>query len=869
MLNTLFYALQASASDTHALGGIHQQASGRKTLTAVTESFYSGIVLVSLLAIICSVPARVNAATISTGSAVTLKNASTGLCVDTGGSTGFTYLVQEKCSGAASQNFAVQSSPVTGDYYIESSSSGMCWDVSAGSRSAGAHIQQYSCVTSTAEYFQLSSVGTGTYNILSVNMTNGCIDLAGSTAGSAIEQNTCNGSASQVFQMAAPSGVSVSVSPTSAALTSGKTQQFMATVTGSTNTAVTWSTTAGSISTSGLLTAPTCTSNMSVTVTATSQASTSASASATVTVTPSGAVAVSISPTNPTISSGGTQQFTASVTGSTNTTVTWSTTDGSISTSGLYTAPSVSSNTTATVTATSEASSSKTASAAITIDATTSSGGLNPKNYGATGNGTTDDTAAIQKAISALTSGASLVFPCGTYLTSSALTINISNVTVNGSSCATIHDTGSGTIMYVGGSGGNPSYGSAITLSATANELATSFTTDSSLGVSAGGYLLLQQGGEDSSTGSGNTGCDTSGCRGELVQVASVSGNTVAVTTALHDTYNPSVNAATAQKVNNPLTGLTIENITLDGNGSNTYGLAVAGVVNSTLSGVTVQNVQGAALLNRGDFNVTWSNITVSGAGSEDCGAAAWFQAQGNLQVNGLTIQNENTASSNCLGDGAFGFEMVQSANGTLTNVTVNASGAGGRPWKTTAARWNTFNSATVENSAGAGFNGISLEYYSSHNTYNNCVVTNTGGSGTGDGNGGINTFGNFNQYNTFSNCTISGNGNVQVLVNNFDDLRLGQDIGNTFSGGTITGSNSSEAVFNINGANTYITAAHINGPGGQGILLGTSNACINSNVFGSGLSTGISSDSSSNIGSGNVMNGASSNLASGTCTGH
>ena len=577
-------------------------------------------------------------------------------------------------------------------------------------------------------------------------------------------------------------------------------------------------------------------------------------------------MAISISPTSATVSSGGTEQFTATVTGSSNTAVTWSTTDGSISTSGLYTAPAVTSNTSATITATSEASTSKSASATVTIDAATS--GINPKNYGATGNGTTNDTAAIQKAIAALTPGASLVFPCGTYLTSSALTIKVSNVTVNGSSCAIIHDTGSGTVMYVGASGGNPSYGSAIALSATASELATSFTTSSSLGVSAGDYVLLQQGGEDSSQGSGNTGCDTSGCRGELVQVASVSGNTVTVTTAVHDTYSPSVNAATAQKVNNPLTGLTLENITLDGSGSNTYGLAVAGVVNSTISGVTVQNVQGAALLNRGDFNLAWNNITVSGAGSEDCGAAAWFQAQGNLQVNGLTIANENTASTSCLGDGAFGFEMVQSANGTLTNVTVNASGGGGRPWKTTAARWNTFNSTTVENSAGAGFNGISLEYYSSHNTYNNCVVTNNGGSGTGNGNAGINTFGNFNQYNTFSNCTISGNGNVQVLVNNFDDLRLGQDIGNTFSGGTITGSNSSEAVFNINGANTYITSVHINGPGAQGILLGTSNACINNNVFGSGLSTGISSDSSTSVGSGNVMNGASSNLTAGTCTG-
>jgi hypothetical protein len=61
----------------------------------------------------------------------------------------------------------------------------------------------------------------------------------------------------------------------------------VATVTGSTNTTVTWSATAGSVSSSGLFTAPTVNSNTMVTVTATSQADTSQTASATVTVTPS------------------------------------------------------------------------------------------------------------------------------------------------------------------------------------------------------------------------------------------------------------------------------------------------------------------------------------------------------------------------------------------------------------------------------------------------------------------------------------------------------------------------------------------------------------------------------------------------------
>ncbi|MGA7687024.1 MAG: Ig domain-containing protein [Terriglobales bacterium] len=83
------------------------------------------------------------------------------------------------------------------------------------------------------------------------------------------------------------SGVSVSVSPTSATLSSGGSKQFSATVTGTANTAVTWTASAGSVSTSGLYTAPTVQSATQATVTATSQADTTKSASSAITINPS------------------------------------------------------------------------------------------------------------------------------------------------------------------------------------------------------------------------------------------------------------------------------------------------------------------------------------------------------------------------------------------------------------------------------------------------------------------------------------------------------------------------------------------------------------------------------------------------------
>jgi hypothetical protein len=83
-----------------------------------------------------------------------------------------------------------------------------------------------------------------------------------------------------------PTSISVSISPSSASLLGGASQQFTATVTGSTNTAVRWTTTGGNITSTGLFTAPSVSASTTVTVFATSQADTSVVETAQVTVTP-------------------------------------------------------------------------------------------------------------------------------------------------------------------------------------------------------------------------------------------------------------------------------------------------------------------------------------------------------------------------------------------------------------------------------------------------------------------------------------------------------------------------------------------------------------------------------------------------------
>ena len=79
-----------------------------------------------------------------------------------------------------------------------------------------------------------------------------------------------------------PSEVEVSVTPTSAELEPGDTQTFTATVTGSDNTTVSWSSTGGTINADGVFTAPDEAGDY--TVTATSQADPRAKGTATVTV---------------------------------------------------------------------------------------------------------------------------------------------------------------------------------------------------------------------------------------------------------------------------------------------------------------------------------------------------------------------------------------------------------------------------------------------------------------------------------------------------------------------------------------------------------------------------------------------------------
>lgn len=160
-----------------------------------------------------------------------------------------------------------------------------------------------------------------------------------------------------------PPTISITLTPNSTSLPTGSSVQFKATVSGTSNTAVTWSATGGAITSGGMYTAPGTPGTYTVKVS--SVADPAQSASATVTVTAPATVSVSVSPTSASLLTGGARQFTAIVSGTSNVSVTWKATGGTISSTGLYTAPAMAGS--YTVTATSAADTTKSASASVSV----------------------------------------------------------------------------------------------------------------------------------------------------------------------------------------------------------------------------------------------------------------------------------------------------------------------------------------------------------------------------------------------------------------------------------------------------------------------------------------------------------------------
>ena len=183
---------------------------------------------------------------------------------------------------------------------------------------------------------------------------------------SALNNNTnCSCSFAEIIN------ISINNCPSSQLNTGGATVQLSAAVTGTANTAVTWSSSnnnIASVNSSGLVT--TGSQSGSVTITATSQADNTKSATCTFNVAAQAVIQVAINncPSSQLNIGGATVQLSAAVTGTANTAVTWSSSNNniaSVNSSGLVTTGSQSGS--VTITATSQADNTKTATCTFNV----------------------------------------------------------------------------------------------------------------------------------------------------------------------------------------------------------------------------------------------------------------------------------------------------------------------------------------------------------------------------------------------------------------------------------------------------------------------------------------------------------------------
>jgi Pectate lyase superfamily protein len=155
-------------------------------------------------------------------------------------------------------------------------------------------------------------------------------------------------------------------------------------------------------------------------------------------------------------------------------------------------------------------------------------------------NGGSDATAGIQSALNSCGSGQVVLLSAGTFLINSGVHVP-SNVTLRGSGTLStiLQAHGTGSVISLG-PGGTPSVSGAPSITGGATQGSTSIVLSSASGVSVGSYLLIAElnaswvsinGSEGACTWcDGGTGWNGTRVRGQIVEVTSVSGNTVGIT---------------------------------------------------------------------------------------------------------------------------------------------------------------------------------------------------------------------------------------------------------------------------------------------------------------------------------------------------
>lgn len=465
------------------------------------------------------------------------------------------------------------------------------------------------------------------------------------------------------------------------------------------------------------------------------------------------------------------------------------------------------------------------------------SGAVIVTSFGATGNGTTDDTAAINSAIATLQPNQSLWFPCGTYVVSSALgPISLDGVTIEGpggtTNCATLKLSGTGSFTALAIVGNGLSGSENLAADTTANTFTVGSGGLASLGIVVGSYVLVS----DTAVASNGAGSPPISTQ-QVAKVTAVSGDTATIEGTFAHTFtlvspHPSNQGCCpyVQVIGQPVSNVSVRYLNFDGSSNtaaSTQALEMNFVVNSELGFVTVANFlqtpgpTDAIALDTGYQNSFHDIIcNACGNGTTSNGHSVRIDRQELATFQNISVTNTSTQYS-------FAFDTGSMTNSTLSNLTIDGGGANGRPFKLLRANHNTITNLTAKN-GGGGKNGIDVTDISTYNTFNNCSAISNNGTG-------IKMFGNFNQHNTFNNCTVKYNTAGQFGQGSDSFGNYGDDF-TTITGGTFCCARNGTAIIWIYSNNFTLAGAAVSDDQGQatsGLFLDAgTQAIIKNNTF-------------------------------------
>ncbi len=568
----------------------------------------------------------------------------------------------------------------------------------------------------------LDSPGTNQGIMLVNNLTGNVVNIVSTVGKAALRPKL-------TIVVASAGGVQVTVSPKTVSLSPGATQTFTASVTGSSNTAVNWTATGGTITSAGVFTAGATAGNF--TVTATSAADSTKSDSAQVTIQQPTPVTVTVSPKSVTLAPNGTHTFTASVTGSSNTSVTWTATGGSITSAGVFTAGSTAGS--FTVTAKSVADPTKSDSATVTIQAPVQVT-VSPKSVTLAPNGTQTFTASVTGS-----SNTSVTWSAtGGTITSSGVftagsTAGTFSVTATSVADNTKSDTAQVTINQVVSVVVSPTSASlqpgqtkqfTATVSGTSNTAVTWTATGGTIS-SSGLYTAGQTAGNFSVTATSAADSSKSGSAG--VQITTVTtalppvprqfdGPYVVVqspASGMHfsapgtiriyaDPFDPNANDPDAVTVTYLLNGQSVGTFTGNSDRNGYFPFTVTGLAAGTYA-ITTQITTGGKTYTSFPVTVFVDNLPAS--------SGPVFNLTGNVTLSGTqSMTYAGTASNPCTINGN-GFQITSASGfsgtlnisncrifnlGTATNPAINVTTNGNGSIQLIGNVWETFGTVSV-----------------------------------------------------------------------------------------------------------------------------------------------------------------------------